>query len=152
MTQPGTFNLDTRPRPVLFATVLLGINIALLLGTWVFVPQAMQSYGGQALSLVFWSWMAWACFFGHGWCRWVLIVVVIVFLVSSHNSGMAEAWKDSAYRALSVMWNHVDSATFLTKVITIPILISLYLPDSRQWFRSQKQIRHGRGNEIPSEN
>ena len=151
MTESGIPDLASRPGPIRVSMVLLGINIALLVGAWIIAPEAIQSNGGQVLAIVFWSWMAWACFYGHGWCRWVLIIVLVVFWVGVYNSGMAEAWKDSFGHALAEMWNSVDLATIITKLIIVPIVILLYLPDSSQWFRNQKLRRYGLGNETKAE-
>ncbi|MCE2436423.1 MAG: hypothetical protein J4F97_00195 [Pseudomonadales bacterium] len=140
------FASSDRPKSISLAVLLICANVVLLVLFWVLAPAEVKSNGGQVLGIVFWCWMAWACAFGHGWCRWFVLVALVAFAVGVYNSGMVHAWGD----ALDQLARHSDPVTTTTKAMGVVIAALLFLPTSRRWFRQHRVSRGVQPDEADS--
>ena len=114
---------------VTIASALVGVNAALLLVWWVFLPDQVQSNGAQFFFIVLWTSVAFAIYRGISWVRYGIAVLFVTYVGELLNAPVP-------MEMLSTM-NHGHQTI---RIVTLVALVLLFLPQSHQWFREMSNL------------
>ena len=119
-------SLPPRPKVILYGAALLGVCSIILVFAWIAAPDSVLSNGGQVFFIVLWAWLAYSAYFGAGFVRVVIALIIIGSVWSIINS-------DTGLTSLSIGSSAGD---LLSKIIGIIALALFTTKPARTWFQT----------------
>ena len=119
-------SLPPRPKVILYGAALLGVCSIILVFAWIAAPDSVLSNGGQVFFIVLWAWLAYSAYFGAGFVRAAIALIIIGSVWSIINS-------DTGLTSLSIGSSAGD---LLSKIIGIIALAVFTTKPARTWFQT----------------
>ena len=119
-------SLPPRPKVILYGAALLGVCSIILVFAWIAAPDSVLSNGGQVFFIVLWAWLAYSAYFGAGFVRAAIVLIIIGSVWSIINS-------DAGLTSLRVGSSAGD---LLSKIIGIIALALFTTKPARTWFQT----------------
>ncbi|MDE0420008.1 MAG: hypothetical protein OXK76_03840 [Gammaproteobacteria bacterium] len=127
-------HLRARPAPVTAgAAMLLGSAVILVL-TWAFGVDAVESNGARVFFVVLWGFLAYSAYTGAGWVRSATVAVFCIAILGFVNA-------PSFVPAVQAM----PIGDVVAKALAFAALVAFWSPPAHRWFATVKAARIAEG-------
>ena len=129
-TSGETRHVPPRPAPVTAGAALLLSSAAILVLTWAFGFDDVQSNGARVFFVVVWAFLGYSAYTGAGWVRGATVVIFGMAILGFVNAPSFVP----AVRALPL-------GDVAAKALALSSLAALWSPPANAWFRAVKSVR-----------
>ncbi len=123
-----------RPAPVTAGAALLLGSAAVLVLTWAFGLDNVESNGARVFFVVVWGFLAYSAYTGAGWVRGATVAIFGIAILGFVNAPSFVP----AVRA-------VPLGDIAAKALALSALVALWSPAANAWFRAVKSVRLAQG-------
>ena len=109
--------------------MLLGSTVVLVL-TWAFGVDAVESYGARVFFVVLWGFLAYSAYTGAGWVRGATVAIFGIAVLGFVNAPSFVL----AIRAMPI-------GDVVAKALALAALVALWSPPANGWFAAIRQAR-----------
>ena len=123
-------SVPPRPPPITAGAALLLGSALILILTWAFGVDVVESNGARVFFVVLWGFLAYSAYTGAGWARGATVAVFGIAVVGFVNAPSFVL----AVRALPI-------GDVAAKALALSALVALWSPPANGWFAAVKQAR-----------
>ena len=122
--------VPARPAPITAGAVMLLGSAVVLVLTWAFGVDAVESYGARVFFVVLWGFLAYSAYTGAGWVRGATIAIFAIAVLGFVNAPSFVL----AVRTLPI-------GDVVAKALAMAALVALFSPPANGWFAAVKRAR-----------